>query len=104
MAELCHFKGNVVLFVWVQLFSFESNFLSSKKYPHVYILATKVELKSHSWQDVLNTTLCDKVCQWFATGQCFSPDTSVSSTNKTDHHDITEILLKVVLNTINQPN
>jgi hypothetical protein len=26
----------------------------------------------------------------------------VSSTNKTDHHNITEILLKVVLNTINQ--
>jgi len=25
---------------------------------------------------------------------------SVSSTNKTDHHDITEILLKVALNTI----
>jgi hypothetical protein len=30
-----------------------------------------------------------------------SPGTPVSSTNKTDHHDITEILLKVVLNTIN---
>ena len=28
----------------------------------------------------------------------------VSSTNKTDHHDITEILLKVVLNTIKQTN
>jgi hypothetical protein len=27
----------------------------------------------------------------------------VFSTNKTDRHDITEILLKVVLNTINQP-
>ena len=27
----------------------------------------------------------------------------VSSTTKTDHHDITEILLKVALNTINQP-
>jgi hypothetical protein len=27
----------------------------------------------------------------------------VSSSNKTDSHDITEILLKVVLNTINQP-
>jgi hypothetical protein len=27
----------------------------------------------------------------------------VSSNNKTDHHDITEILLKVALNTIN-PN
>ena len=30
----------------------------------------------------------------------FSPGTLVSSTNKTDHHNITEILLKVVLNTI----
>jgi hypothetical protein len=35
---------------------------------------------------VLDTTLCDKV--------------PVSSTNKTDHHDIFETLLKVVLNTI----
>jgi hypothetical protein len=30
----------------------------------------------------------------------FSPDTPISSTNKTDCHDITEILLKVTLNTI----
>ena len=34
------------------------------------------------------------------TGQWFSP---VSSTNKTDLHDITEILLKVAFNTI-KPN
>ena len=47
------------------------------------------------------TTLCDKVCQWLATGQWFSP---VSSTNKTDHHDITEMLLKMALNTIEQTN
>jgi hypothetical protein len=33
-------------------------------------------------------------------GQWFSPGTLVSSTNKTDCHDITEILLKVALNTI----
>jgi hypothetical protein len=33
----------------------------------------------------------------------FSPGPPVSSTNKTDRHDITEILLKVALNTINQP-
>jgi hypothetical protein len=46
---------------------------------------------------VLDTTLCDKVCQWLATGRWFSP---VSSTHKTDCHDITEILLKVALNTI----
>jgi hypothetical protein len=33
-------------------------------------------------------------------GQWFSPGTSVSSTNKTDRHNITEILLKVAFNTI----
>ena len=48
------------------------------------------------------TTLCDKVCQWLATGRWFSPSPPVSSTNKTDCHDITEILLRVALSTINQ--
>jgi hypothetical protein len=43
---------------------------------------------------------CKKVCQWLAADRWFSPDTPVSSTNKPDHHDITEILLKVALNTI----
>ena len=33
-------------------------------------------------------------------GRWFSPGTPVSSTNTTDRHDIAEILLKVVLNTI----
>ena len=47
------------------------------------------------------TTLCDKDCQWLATGWWFSP---VSSTNKADCHDITEILLKVMVNTIKQTN
>ena len=50
----------------------------------------------------LDTSLCDKICQWLATDQWFSPGPPVSSTNKTDHHDITEILLKVPLNTIKQ--
>ena len=49
---------------------------------------------------LLNATLCGKVCQWSAAGQCFSPGTPVSSTNKTVGHDITEIVLKVALNTI----
>ena len=39
-------------------------------------------------------------CQWLAEGLWFSPDTPVSFTNKTDRHDITEILIKVALNTI----
>ena len=47
-----------------------------------------------------NPTLRDKVCQSLAKGRWFSPGTPVSSTNKTDHHDITEILLKVALSTI----
>jgi hypothetical protein len=51
---------------------------------------------------VLDTTLCDKVCQWHTTGRWFSPGTPVSSINKTDRNDITEILLKVTLKTINQ--
>jgi hypothetical protein len=53
---------------------------------------------------VLDTTLCDKVYQWLTAGLWlwFSPGTLVSSTNKADCHNITDILLKVVLNTINQ--
>ena len=33
---------------------------------------------------VLNTTLCDKVYKWLATGRWFSPGTPVSSPNKPD--------------------
>jgi hypothetical protein len=51
---------------------------------------------------VLDTTLCDKVCQWLATGRWFSPGTLVPSTNKSDCHDTAEILLKAELSTINQ--
>jgi hypothetical protein len=61
------------------------------------------KFKPHSWRGVLDTTLCDNVCQWLVTGQWFSASTLVSSTNKHDRHDITEILLKVALTTINQP-
>ena len=64
----------------------------------------KLWVPTRTWRCELDTTLCDKVWQWLATGRWFSPGTPVSSTNKTDHHDITEILLKVALNTINQPN
>jgi hypothetical protein len=55
---------------------------------------------------ILNTTLCDKVCQWLAAGRWFSP---VSSTNKTwpprynwnivesgvKHHDPNTITLNI---------
>ena len=39
------------------------------------------------------TTLCDNVCQWLATGRWFSTGPPDSSTNKADHHDITEVAL-----------
>ena len=48
------------------------------------------------------TTLRDKVCQWLVTGRWFSLGPPVSSTNKTDRYNWTEILLKVALNTIKQ--
>jgi hypothetical protein len=50
------------------------------------------------------TTLCDNVYHWLATGRWLCQVTSVSCTNKTDRHDIAEILLKVALDTIKQTN
>ena len=44
-----------------------------------------------------------KVCQWLAAGQWDSPSTPVSSTNKTNRHDIAERLLKVALSTVSNP-
>ena len=44
----------------------------------------------------------DKVYQLLAQGRWFSPGTPASSTSKTGHHDIAEILLKVALSTKNQ--
>ena len=52
------------------------------------------------WRGVLDTTLHDKVCKWFATGRWVSPGIPVSSINTTDRHDVTEILFKVAVNTI----
>ena len=42
-----------------------------------------------------STTICDKVCQLLAPGRWFSPGPPASSTNITDRHDITEILLNI---------
>ena len=63
----------------------------------------RCEVEHRSWQGVLNATLCDKIGQLLAALRLFSPGTPVSSTNKTDRHDMTEILLKVALNTIILP-
>jgi hypothetical protein len=49
------------------------------------------------------TTMAPKILLFFLLWQYFWFDT-ISSSNKTDRHDITEILLKVALNTIKQRN
>jgi len=67
-------------------------------------LVIRCEFESCSWRGVLDTTMCDQVCQWLATGQWFSPGTPVSSTNKTDRNNITEIMMKVALNTVIHPS
>ena len=53
-----------------------------------------------TYQTLLDTTLCDKVYQRLAASRWFSSGIPVTSTNKTDRHNITEIALKVALNTI----
>jgi hypothetical protein len=57
------------------------------------------EFESRSWRGVFDTTLSDKVCQLLAAGWWFSQGFSGFPTNTTDRCDITEVLLKVVLNT-----
>jgi hypothetical protein len=75
---------------------------------HILYLWQWEEINIISCQDIaeillklaLNTnqsTLCDQVCQWLATGRWFSLETLVSSINKNDCYDITEIILKVAL-------
>jgi hypothetical protein len=65
-------------------------------------MCRKREIVKDSWRGVLEKTICDiKFDSYFPTGRWFFPGTPVSSTNKTDRHEVTEILLKVALNTIN---
>jgi hypothetical protein len=52
-------------------------------------------------------TLFQRLAKWYlapklATCQWFSIGTAVCSTNKTDPHDIAEMLLKVALSTVKQ--
>ena len=58
------------------------------------------EFESSSGRDVQHYVIkfVSDFCWWFF------PGPTVSSTNRTDRHDITEILLKMALNTIKQTN
>ena len=60
-------------------------------------ITTKVELASHSWRGVLDTAFVSDLRQ---DGGFYEYSGFL---NKIALHDITEILLKAVLNTIDQP-
>ena len=111
------FNFNLTEFVFNQVVNQNKNYYVSRghcgrdrmvvEFRTIYAISSyhhlSCEFEPHSWRGVLDATLFDKVCQWLATGgRWFSPGSSDSSTDKTDRHDITEILLKVELNTINQ--
>jgi hypothetical protein len=53
-------------------------------------IATKV------WRCIQYKIMLPVACWWLAAGRWFSLDTPVSSTNKTDRYNITEILMNVV--------
>lgn len=58
------------------------------------------EVESRSWRCLLDTTLCDKSCQWFTPRLWFSLGSTVSCSNTTDRPGIAEILFTGVLNNI----
>ena len=68
-------------------------------FPQHHLSPLKLWVRISPRRGILDTPLRDKVCQWLAADRLFSPGTQIFSTNKTDRHDITEILLKLVLNT-----
>ena len=57
------------------------------------------EFKYRSWRGVLNTTLCDKVCQWLAVDLWFSLGTLGFLRQEDLQPRYNDILLKVALNT-----
>ena len=82
-----------------------SNGLKWLIYKHFYYLQ-EVREKVHYFVNTSITATCMfvevshalQVCQWLAVGWWFSPGTPISSTNKTDHSEKTEILLKMAIN------
>ena len=98
ISNLCLIEKEVTLWSW-SYGSWLSNYLYNQCLSQLMLW-----VRTPLMRGVLDTTLYETDCKWLATGRWFSPGTRVSSSNKTDHHDIqvTEILLKVAWNTINQ--
>jgi len=76
----------------------------TKKAPSLLVtnvmLLLNYVIDSNLCRDVLDSVLCDNFCRLLTVGGWFSSHTPVLATDKTHHHDIMEILLKVVLTPI----
>jgi hypothetical protein len=99
----CKNNKSRFIFLWILFFISESVALWSWSYGSWIYNYLCNQCLSPLMRGVLDTTLCDKVCQWLVTGwgfflvHCCTP---VSTINKTACHNITEMLLKVALITI----
>jgi hypothetical protein len=65
-----------------------SKFTLVRNVAAVFITRPNLQIINHNIYKFLITV----ICQWLAAGRWFSSSTPVPSTNKTDHHDIAEIL------------
>ena len=76
--------------LWSWLWSYDSWIYSylCNQYLSPLMLWVRILLR----RGVLDTTLCDKGCQWLATGQWVSTGTLVSSIYKTDRYNNFEIV------------
>jgi hypothetical protein len=91
-------KSATLLYFTLNIFYCQAIRSSGMKYKYADLIASC----SSRLSIYFNKENLSRCCQWFAASRWFSPGTPVSSTNKFDCHDITEILLKVALNTIIQ--
>jgi hypothetical protein len=95
--------GNNIYFM---LIIYISKYLWTRKWPWSYgswiynYLCNECLSPLMLWVWLPCPTLCNKVCQWLVASRWFSLCLLVSSSNKTDLHDITEKLFKVALHTI----
>ena len=76
------------------------------KINHIFLISANMCAKKDNFNSFCGWSVCTRYnIMWKSLSvtcgrSVFSPGSPVSSTNKTDRHDITEILLKVALNTI----
>jgi len=68
------FCNNILIIVSLRFKLYINNELYFN-YSCIYQSTESCEFEPRSWRGVLDTTLCDKVCQWLVTGRWFSRGT-----------------------------